>query len=428
MRGTAASIATHLLSRIPPGTEHGQRVLALLDDYSRRRKVDRRTFLKSASAFAATLLSLNQVHRTRLFDVTEAEALDDGAAAEAQAKTGGQFIFDSDTHLAYRRGGYPAASPRGRLMLQFFDDMRKGVDHAGRGIQDEDVEGYVTDMWMKSQTDMATLQGFGWPEEFGGVDFIPTAETARARDRAPERTILLGSGYTPNQGVKETLEQIERDVAEHGVQGLKFYCTDGTPMRGWWMDDEEKAYPIWERLGELGIRYVAVHKGIPFVLTLARYMHPEDMDRVVDDFPHINWCVHHAGWPHHGELAALKAFKPHRTNLYCGVGSVFAGLVGTRPVELAHVLGLLCRDVGVDYICWGTDAILWGSPQWQIDAMRRFRIPDELAEGWGYPQLTAEVKKKIFGENQARLWGIDLEQKKRQLSLDWIGRARRALA
>ena len=416
-----------LLRRVPLGTEHGQRVLSLLDGYAQQRKMDRRSFLKSASAFAATLLALNKVHKMRLFDVAEVEARDDAAAVEAQAKAGGQFIFDCHTHLGYRKGGYPTASPRGKLMLQFFDDLRKALDPTSRGILDEDVEGYVTDMWMKSETDIAILQGFGWREDFGGVDFIPTADVAAARDRAPERTILLGAGYSPNQGIGETLERIERDVTEYGVKGLKFYCTDSTPVRGWWMDDQERAYPIWERLSDLGISYVAVHKGIPFAQMLAKYMHPEDMDRVVDDFPHINWFVYHSGWPYHTEFAALKAFKPQRTNLYGDIGSVFAGLVGSRPVELAHILGILCRDVGVDYMCWGTDATLWGSPQWQVDAMRRFRIPEELVEGWGYPQLTDEVKRKIFAENQGRVWKINLEEKKRQLSVDWIGRTRQAL-
>jgi uncharacterized protein len=38
-------------------------------------------------------------------------------------------------------------------------------------------------------------------------------------------------------------------------------------------------------------------------------------------------------------------------------------------------------------------------------------------EGHGYPQLTDEVKRKIFGQNAARLWGIDIEEKKRRIEL-----------
>ncbi len=55
---------------------------------------------------------------------------------------------------------------------------------------------------------------------------------------------------------------------------------------------------------------------------------------------------------------------------------------------------------------WGTDSLLWGNPQWQIDAFRRFQIPDELVEGYGYPKLTDDIKRKIMGGNAARLWGL----------------------
>jgi len=88
------------------------------------------------------------------------------------------------------------------------------------------------------------------------------------------------------------------------------------------------------------------------------------------------------------------------------VGSTFAATVTNRPLECAHVLGTLLRDLGTDYVMWGTDSALWGNPQWQIDAFRKFRIPDQLVDGHGYPQLTDEVKAKVFGLNAARLWNL----------------------
>ena len=103
--------------------------------------------------------------------------------------------------------------------------------------------------------------------------------------------------------------------------------------------------------------------------------------------------------------------------IYCELGSVFAATVTNRPLECAHVLGTLLRDLGPDAILWGTDSPLWGVAQWQIDAFRKFQIPDQLVEGHGYPQLTEEMKRKIFGQNAARLWGINTEEKKRQIQL-----------
>jgi len=61
-------------------------------------------------------------------------------------------------------------------------------------------------------------------------------------------------------------------------------------------------------------------------------------------------------------------------------------------------------------VLWGTDSLLWGNPQWQIDAFRKFQIPDELVEGYGYPKLTPEIKRKVLGENAARIWNINKQE------------------
>ena len=49
-----------------------------------------------------------------------------------------------------------------------------------------------------------------------------------------------------------------------------------------------------------------------------------------------------------------------------------------------------------------------GPPNWQIEAFKTFTIPEELAAEHHYPQLTPEVKNKIFGENAARIFEIDI--------------------
>src|SRR2546425_769875 len=147
-------------------------------------------------------------------------------------------------------------------------------------------------------------------------------------------------------------------------------------------------------------------KDIPFGQFMARYAHAEDFAAVCDDFPDLNFIAYHSAWPYHAELAALKGFKPQRKNMYCEVGSTFAATVTNRPLECAHVLGTLLRDLGPDYVMWGTDSALWGNPQWQIEAFRKFQIPDQLVEGHGYPKLTDEIKAKVFGQNAARIWNL----------------------
>jgi len=71
------------------------------------------------------------------------------------------------------------------------------------------------------------------------------------------------------------------------------------------------------------------------------------------------------------------------------------------------VIGKLLKHLGPDRICWGTDAIYTGSPKAQIASFRAFQIPAQLQEEHGYPALTDAVKAKIFGLNNARIYGVD---------------------
>jgi hypothetical protein len=75
-------------------------------------------------------------------------------------------------------------------------------------------------------------------------------------------------------------------------------------------------------------------------------------------------------------------------------------------------------------VCWGTDAIWTGSPQWQIEALRRLEIPEPLQKKYGLAPLgpaDGPVKTAIFGGNNARLYGYK-PQHHAELEHDQLGR------
>jgi hypothetical protein len=81
-------------------------------------------------------------------------------------------------------------------------------------------------------------------------------------------------------------------------------------------------------------------------------------------------------------------------------------------------MGTLIKGLGVDHVCWGTDVLLTGAPQWQIEGLRRLEIPEAMQKKFGYAPLgpaDGPVKSAIFGGNNARLYAI--EPKKAQLDL-----------
>ena len=65
--------------------------------------------------------------------------------------------------------------------------------------------------------------------------------------------------------------------------------------------------------------------------------------------------------------------------------------------------------MGVDRVVWGTDAVWTGSPQWQIEGLRRLEIPEEMQKKYGYAPLgpaDGPVKTAIFSGNNIKLYNF----------------------
>jgi hypothetical protein len=77
-------------------------------------------------------------------------------------------------------------------------------------------------------------------------------------------------------------------------------------------------------------------------------------------------------------------------------------------------------------VIWGTDCLWWGSPQWVIDAFKRFQISDELCEKFGYQKVSKEDKAKIFGLNAARVYRVDLKKERKAFPNDALSKLKAA--
>jgi len=228
---------------------------------------------------------------------------------------------------------------------------------------------------------------------------------------------------------------MDRQAATLKVDAWKGY-TGAAPKgfdRGWFVDDEKIAYPMLERARKLGVKRICLHKGLPLG-PVADYNHPRDLIKAAKDFPDLDFVAYHAGLlsvsatsqsaevPWTSDFCRMKQKELSIKNIYMELGSTFGQLATTNPTACAHLLGQVITAFGADHVLWGTDSIWYGTPQWQIEAFRRFEIPDALIEKHGYAPLTRPVKEQIFGLNAARLFGVDVSAKRNEIPSDYLSR------
>jgi len=255
------------------------------------------------------------------------------------------------------------------------------------------------------------------------------AETRETVNRLATSQRLIAHGLVaPNKGVRD-LDEMRRQAADLKISAWKGYTglAFGDPPKPWRIDDEKVAYPMLELSRRLGIKNICLHKGLPLQNGVEEYWHPRDLERAARDFPDLNFIVYHAAFHSLNtalplardefrtsarvdwvtDLCEIRDRNPDLTNVYAELGATFGQLVITSPMLCGHVLGMLIKSFGADHVLWGTDSIWWGSPQWQIEALRRFTMPESLMMRFGHRPLTAAVKDQILGLNAARVYSID---------------------
>jgi hypothetical protein len=102
-----------------------------------------------------------------------------------------------------------------------------------------------------------------------------------------------------------------------------------------------------------------------------------------------------------------------------GVGRFKAddrGFHGEQPATIVLMETWGLRRVG-SWRRWSARCVTeQGGGNGRAGAFWELEIPQDLVEGYGYPQLTEQAKHKILGENLLRLPGMDVEETRRKLA------------
>jgi predicted TIM-barrel fold metal-dependent hydrolase len=427
--GASSPIPTQIVSNEEypplPQTPDQKRVEAkireLADEFSRKLGMNRRDFLKSSGGMVTGFLAMNAIHGCG-YDASEAEALDYEAYLENRPKN--QFIFDAQTH-------HVKDSIKGPTMFRTMT-AKAGINPELEGINPGPDTlhraNFVKEIFFDSDTVMAIMTGavIG-PPKHHALPVEDMVETRRVVNTAAGSQRMLSHGLANPMDPAFVPEGMDYQVNELGIDGWK--CYTGNPTGAWRLDDPEVAYPFFEKSLELGITNISIHKGLPLPGRFEQYFMVDDIMTAAKAFPDINFIIYHSGMKHMmtmlppGEsgieedgylpwttdLVRMQKENPDVTNVYPELGAVFGHSVVTHPEICGHLLGQLNDAFGADHIIWGTDCIWWGSPQWLIEAFRRYEMPENLQEQFGYKNFTAAERDIIFGRNLARLFDVDVD-------------------
>jgi uncharacterized protein len=416
-----------------------------IGEHAKRVGLGRRAFLQSLCGAATTLLTLKDAFAAvgntgGLFSLPRESALEPAAAADVL--TGDEFIFDVQTHLVDPTGAWRSSA--GKYWEQAFANDPQG--HCG----DEDPvacfssEKYIKHVFMDSDTDVAVLSFVPELPENNPLS-LDEANRVRVlvnRMKGADR-LFLHAMVIPNAGPEVAPLQLMKDAVDrYPIAAWKCYTQWGPEGIGFELDSPDVGIPFIERARELGVRNICIHKGVFFWGFPEEFGRCADVGRAAALYPDMNFIVYHSGYevgrtegPYspanatRGIDTLIKSVESNgiarNANVYAELGTTWR-FVMRDPTTAAHILGKLLTHIGEHNVLWGTDALWYGSPQDQIQAFRSFQIAPALIEAHGYPELTPALKQKVFGLNGARVYGIDVPERRRKTETDPIGTRKQA--
>ena len=431
--------------------EFEARIKDLGADLAKKHNMTRRSFFKTAGGMAAAFVAMNEVHAKGSQPIYHVEKNETTNLDVAQARADSlknQFVMDMHTH--FLREGTP---------IRAFVAQREAVGKAGwnpalvgkpQTIDDLMFPNYFKEIFLDSDTKVACISGsYSEDEKFS---FLTNQMKFDAREKvnreAGTKRMFSHAIFTP--GWDGWLARFDEEDAKLRPDSWKGYTIgDNTnkhlakhPFR---LDDEKLMYPWYEKLVKAakanpdrpGLKNVCIHKGLfpPSVEAnfphLVGYCSVADVGKAAKDWPQLNFVIYHSAYrwvAGPGGTASAAWDQLQRTgrvdwvtdlaeisqqygvsNVYGDLGQIFAHSNMAEPRVAAFMLGYMIKNMGADHVVWGTDSLWTGAPQWQIEALRRMEIPEDIQKKYGLAPMGAAngpVKTAILGGNNARLYGF----------------------
>jgi hypothetical protein len=339
----------------------------------------------------------------------------------------GTFVIDAVTHAYnlhpsnYRAGRY--AESLAQLIYGLhsgLSDEEYRVSEPQRFLKDWSIQELAHMLFVEGDVDLAVHHVL--PLQTLYHDGLCSYEKTREiRKRYPDR-FLVYAGVDPLRGTA-ALEELEQQVEALQPSGLKLYPAAwlGESFRhtGWRMDDASIAFPLFERARKLGIKNIAVHKGLPMGAVPIEAYKVDDIGGAADAFPELNFEIVHGGMAFLDETGMQLSLFP---NVYVNL-EVTGALLVKRERWFAEALAGLLKWAGPAKIMWGSGTVFCHPHPAIHKFWHDFQLPEDLVQVAGM-QLTPDIKRMILGGNYARYAGIDIEAAKARIAHDRFSKQR----
>jgi uncharacterized protein len=415
-----------------------RRIFELADANAKRLGLSRRQFLATSCGMAAGFLAMKEIYGSNVFQVEAAEAHEPELMMARAKNLAGQFVFDVQTHFVRDDFDHKELMGLGEFAAEHWNPQMKqeGVSSLAR----YKFQNYMKEVYYDSDTTMALLSGAPFDDPSWWL--LSNEQIAKARemvnDFAGSRRLLAHTVITPKQ--PGWMEEVDKAIEVYKPDSWKSY-TIGDPLAPskypWRLDDEKVMYPFYEKAVKSGITTICIHKGLlppDYEKSFAgvwEYATAWDIGKAAKDWPQMTFVVYHSAlraflelpdqsWAEFEASGRIKwatdlAEIPEKfgvNNVYAEIGTSFANSAVAHPKFAAALIGTLVKGFGADHVLWGTDSVWYGSPQWQIEALRRLEIPEDMQKKYGFAALggaNSATKQMIFGTNSARLYRLNLK-------------------
>src|SRR5437762_6714691 len=282
----------------------------------RRMGLTRRAFLVSACGAATTLLAMNAAYaasgrRGGYYDLLAESALDMQLARSALDRQ--EFIFDVQGHFVNPTGAWTRALPPGAQPLKMFGENNRCIakaDGPGLGyLQCLGADEFIKDIFLDSDTDLIVLSFVPSTRKGEPLTIEEATETARIVEKMQGTHRMLVHGrVNPNQ--EGDLDGMDMLAERYRISAWKTYTQWGPDGKGFFMDDDVGLAMI-EKARKLGIKTIAIHKGLPFGPQSYEHSTCVDVGRVARRYPDVTFLIYHSGFvPDKAE----RAYDPQRTD------------------------------------------------------------------------------------------------------------------